>query len=65
MENLVEKGLIRYRDFPEALKGKYQSFTQADLTKLRATGYSQEFLSLETGVERYVTSLLHSTGHKG
>ena len=65
VENLVEKGLIRYRDFPEALKGKYQSFTQADLTKLRATGYSQEFLSLETGVERYVTSLLHSTGHKG
>lgn len=65
VENLIEKGLIRYRDFPEALKSKYQSFTEADLTKLHATGYNQEFLSLETGVEHYVTSLLHTADYRG
>src|SRR6185295_11970901 len=35
---LVERGLIEYIEFPQALVGKYQSFTQADLTRLRATG---------------------------
>ena len=32
LEEAVSAGLIEYIDFPEALKGKYQSFTQADLT---------------------------------
>ena len=40
LNELVEQGLIRYIDFPDALKGKYQSFTQADITQLRAAGYA-------------------------
>ncbi|MFC2507056.1 MAG: ADP-L-glycero-D-mannoheptose-6-epimerase, partial [Kingella sp. (in: b-proteobacteria)] len=55
---LVEQGLIRYIDFPDALKGKYQSFTQADITQLRAAGYADEFLTVEQGVERYVAWML-------
>lgn len=38
--------------FPEDLKGKYQAFTQADITGLRAAGYVRPFASLEEGVAR-------------
>lgn len=58
LEQLVEQGFIRYIDFPDALKGKYQSFTQADITRLREAGYSDEFLTVEQGVERYVQWML-------
>jgi ADP-L-glycero-D-manno-heptose 6-epimerase len=47
------QGIIEYVAFPEALKGKYQSFTQADLGKLRAAGYEAPFLDVEAGVGRY------------
>jgi len=51
---LLEQGFIEYIDFPEALKGKYQSFTRADLSKLRAAGYEAPFASVEEGVADYV-----------
>jgi ADP-L-glycero-D-manno-heptose 6-epimerase len=50
----VQRGLIEYIPFPAALRGKYQCFTQADLTKLRAAGYDAPFLSVQEGVDRYV-----------
>jgi len=49
----VAEGLIEYVAFPDALKGKYQSFTQADTTRLREAGYEAHFLSVEEGVGRY------------
>ncbi len=54
LEAMVTQGLIEYVAFPEALKGKYQAFTQADLTRLRAAGYSDEFATVEQGVGQYV-----------
>ncbi len=54
LAGLVDEGLIEYVAFPEALKGKYQSFTQADVGKLRAAGYDKPFLTVEEGVARYV-----------
>ena len=57
LDALVAQGLIEYTPFPEALKGKYQCFTQADLTKLRAAGYLEPFLNVEQGVSRYITWL--------
>jgi ADP-L-glycero-D-manno-heptose 6-epimerase len=54
----VEQGLVAYVDFPEALKGKYQSFTQADISRLRAIGYDAPFLSVEDGVSAYVDKVL-------
>jgi ADP-L-glycero-D-manno-heptose 6-epimerase len=57
---LVKAGQIVYIDFPEALKGKYQSHTQADLGRLRAAGYSAPFLSVQEGVARYVKARLGS-----
>lgn len=50
----VQRGLIEYVPFPDALRGKYQCFTQADPTKLRAAGYDAPFLSVQEGVDRYV-----------
>jgi len=49
---------IRFIDMPEALRGKYQYFTQADATKLRAAGYTKPFTSLEDGVRDYVVNYL-------
>jgi ADP-L-glycero-D-manno-heptose 6-epimerase len=51
---LLKQGFIEYIPFPEALQGKYQSFTQADLSKLRAAGYDAPFAGVEEGVARYV-----------
>jgi len=51
---LVQQQLIRYIDFPEDLKGRYQSHTQADLSQLRALGYEDEFMSVAEGVRAYV-----------
>ncbi len=55
---LQQQGLLRYIPFPDALRGKYQSYTQADIGALRSIGYSQPFLSVEHGVGRYVAQLL-------
>jgi ADP-L-glycero-D-manno-heptose 6-epimerase len=54
LAELVADGTIEYIPFPEALKGKYQSFTQADLKQLRNAGYSGEFATVEQGVADYV-----------
>ena len=58
LPQLVEQGILSYIDFPEALKGKYQSFTQADIGALRAAGYADDFLSVEEGVRRYAENWL-------
>jgi ADP-L-glycero-D-manno-heptose 6-epimerase len=46
--------VIRYMPMPEALHGKYQSYTQADIGALRGAGFSTPFLNVEEGVSRYV-----------
>lgn len=51
---LLERGLIEYIPFPEALKGKYQSFTQADLKRLREAGYEAPFVDVDTGLALYI-----------
>jgi ADP-L-glycero-D-manno-heptose 6-epimerase len=44
------KGRIQYIPFPEELKGKYQSFTQADLTALQNVSWTEQFTTIEDGV---------------
>jgi len=53
-QELAAQGLIEYIDFPDALRGKYQCYTQADLGALRATGCDHVFADVQTGVARYV-----------
>ncbi|KUJ71921.1 ADP-glyceromanno-heptose 6-epimerase [Thiomicrospira sp. WB1] len=48
------KGEIEYIDFPQHLKGAYQSYTQADNTALRSAGYDRPFYSVKEGVARYL-----------
>ena len=54
LAELVRQGLVEYIPFPDALVGKYQCFTQADLTRLRAVGCAHPFIDVATGVQRYV-----------
>jgi ADP-L-glycero-D-manno-heptose 6-epimerase len=49
-----KKGNIEYIPFPEQLRGSYQSFTQADISKLRAIGYDKEFKTVTQGVKTYL-----------
>ncbi|MEL6214271.1 MAG: ADP-glyceromanno-heptose 6-epimerase, partial [Pseudomonadota bacterium] len=51
------QGTIEYIDFPDHLKGAYQSHTQADLTRLRAAGCALEFRDVQRGVRDYMTAL--------
>jgi ADP-L-glycero-D-manno-heptose 6-epimerase len=53
----VNAGRIEYIPFPAALAGKYQSFTEADLTRLRAAGYAAPFAPVEQGVAEYIRTL--------
>jgi len=57
LAEMVAQGIVEYVDFPEALKGKYQSFTQADIGRLRAAGYLDAFASVEQGIAKYVDYL--------
>ncbi len=49
--------VIEYIDMPEHLRDKYQYFTQADMSKLRGTGYEPSFRPLEESVKDYVSYL--------
>jgi ADP-L-glycero-D-manno-heptose 6-epimerase len=43
---------------PETIRDKYQYFTQADISRLRATGYREKITSLENAVADYVQNYL-------
>jgi len=51
------KGILEYIPFPGHLKGVYQSFTEADISKLREVGYQAPLSSVEEGVEVYMEYL--------
>ncbi len=52
-----KKGSIEYIPFPDKLKGRYQAFTQADLTNLRNAGYDKPFKTVAEGVTEYMAWL--------
>lgn len=52
-----QNGEIEYIPFPEKLKGRYQAFTLADQTKLRAAGYDKPFKTVAEGVAEYMAWL--------
>lgn len=55
---LQREEAIEYVPMPDALAGRYQSFTQADISRLRAAGYTAPMDGAERGVARYVESLM-------
>ena len=48
------RGEVEYIPFPEHLEGRYQSFTQADISRLRGAGYAGEFRGVKDGVRDYM-----------
>ncbi len=51
------RGQVEFIPFPDHLRGRYQSYTQADLTKLRAAGCDVQFRSVAEGVAEYLAWL--------
>lgn len=49
-----KNGKKSYIPFPDHLKGAYQSYTQADMSKLRSAGYQDAFHTVEQGVAKYL-----------
>ena len=54
---------IKTIPFPDHLKGKYQTFTKADVTDLRNAGFNGEFTSLEEGMKKYLERLKANNGY--
>ena len=55
--NWNRKGKIEYIDFPEKLKDSYQSYTKANISKLRKVGYTEDFIDITEGVKLYLDTL--------
>jgi ADP-L-glycero-D-manno-heptose 6-epimerase len=62
LKNIHGGGRVEYIPFPERLKARYQSFTEADIANLRATGYTEQFTSLNDGINQTLLSEKATTG---
>ena len=60
LAELRTRGIISYIPFPDDLRGKYQSYTQADIAALRSVGYDRPFLAVGEGVGSYCRTLLET-----
>jgi ADP-L-glycero-D-manno-heptose 6-epimerase len=58
LEQAVAQGLIEYVAFPRALEGRYQAFTEADLTRLRAAGFAAPMQTVQQGTAAYMRWLM-------
>jgi ADP-L-glycero-D-manno-heptose 6-epimerase len=58
LSELHEQRIIEYVPFPDALKGKYQAYTCADIGALHKAGYGEEMLDVATGVGKYCEHML-------
>lgn len=61
LAEMQREGVIQYIAFPPDLRGKYQSYTEADISTLREAGYAEPLLTVEQGVTRYCNKLLQGT----
>ena len=53
----VSENRKNYIDFPKNLKKSYQSYTKANISKLIKSGYKKKFISLSSGVKKYLKFL--------
>lgn len=63
LQSICNDSKINYVPFPEKLKGKYQTYTCADITLLRDAGYKENFTSLEDGIKKYYQYLVEKEGY--
>jgi ADP-L-glycero-D-manno-heptose 6-epimerase len=57
LDSYIQSKKLLYIPFPDALKGKYQSYTQANIEKLKAVGYQKKFYTVLEGVQDYYQQL--------
>lgn len=62
LRGLDPSAVLETIPFPPVLRDKYQTFTEADLSNLRASGYTKPFVSLEEGIERYYHHFIKTGG---
>lgn len=62
LQEAADCGAIEYIPFPQALVGKYQAFTQADLTNLRNAGCDVKFKTVQEGTRLYMLNLIERNG---
>ena len=62
LEMALLEGILEYTEFPELLRGKYQCYTCADISRLRESGYAAPTLGVDEGVRRYCQWLLANQG---
>jgi len=60
LKQAASQATIEYIEFPIELRDRYQAYTQADLTRLRAAGYAEAMMTVEQGVAAYVRWLLRN-----
>jgi len=58
-----QKEHIEFIDTPSDIRDKYQYYTEADMQKLKATGYTNTFTKLEEGISDYVRNYLSKNGY--
>ena len=63
LTEMKEEGLILYVPFPDGLRERYQSFTEADLTKLRRSGCDVQMCDVNAGVDAYIDFLLEQSNY--
>ena len=56
---------IEYIDMPDSIRNQYQYFTEADITKLRKTGYNKKTTPLENAIKDYVQNYLQKNAYLG
>jgi len=60
LKQAAAQGTIEYIEFPLDLRDRYQAYTQADLSRLRAAGIAEPMMTVEQGVAAYVRWLLRN-----
>lgn len=58
LEEMVKEDIIQYIPFPNDLAGRYQCYTKSNTKNLREAGFKEEFLTLEDGVDKYISGLI-------
>lgn len=65
LQEAVAQKYLEYIPFPAALVGKYQSYTQADLARLRDAGCDHAFANVESGIADYMDWLATANDRAG
>lgn len=65
IENVLrKKAIYSFVDMPDRIRKHYQYYTEADISKLRDSGYNKEMTSLEDGIQTYIKQYLNTNNYR-